>query len=111
MLYELAEKTKTQSDEANKVAKQLFENATKIYDTLKRFDQLILEGSQKMLKALDLKPKIEENLNEADTFASKLKIQLAQLNNHLENIKKISFKSTFILQNANSVIILKLFVK
>ena len=102
-MINIADRTKNQSNIANKLAKQIFENASKIFDTLKRFDQLILEGNEKMRKAVDLKPKIETNLADNEIFSKKIVKALKSLNEQLEKVKIASSKSTFILQNVNSV--------
>lgn len=103
-LLNIAEKTRNQSDSASSLAKQIFENATKIFETLKRFDQLILEGSEKMRKALDLKPLIDDNLFQSEALANKFNKQLRVLNDQIENVKIVSTTSSVMIENVNNVI-------
>lgn len=102
-LFSLAEKTRNESNEANELTKQIFENATIILNTLKTFDQLILEGKEKMSKSLRLKPLIENKLELANTEANKFEKKIEYLNELIDSIKKISSQSTICLQNLNYV--------
>lgn len=102
-LYILAERTRNETDKANKLAKEVHENATNILNTLEKFDELITSGKEKVANAEKLKPEIEENIKTSQNLAVELNGQLSSLNAKLNDIKSISSKSQNILIDANKV--------
>lgn len=104
-LYKTAERTRNETDKANKLAKEVHENATNILRTLEKFDELITSGKAKVASAELLKPQIEQNIQFSNNLLADLNGQFNILNGKLADIKSISAKSQMILTEANKVLL------
>lgn len=99
----LAERIKNQSDSATTLANEVYKNATTISETLEKFDQLVSEGKDKLKQAESLKSLTEINIKDGKDKLKLTQEKLRNLNNNLEELKRVSSKSNNILTDANKV--------
>ena len=99
----LAERIKNQSDSATTLANEVYKNATTISETLEKFDQLVSEGKDKLKQAESLKSLTEINIKDGKEKLKLTQEKLRNLNNNLEELKRVSSKSNNILTDANKV--------
>lgn len=102
-LFNLAERTRNETEKANALAKEVYQNATNILETLEKFDELISAGKEKVKQSESLKPIIEENIQNSKKLMNEVNSQLDNLNLKLNEIKSISTKSVNVLAEANAV--------
>lgn len=82
--------------------REIFENATQIYEALQRSDELVRAGKEKVAAAENLKPFIQESLDEGEAHSFKLKRSLEELNQQIENVKFVSDESVKIMKHTTS---------
>ncbi len=102
-LLEMAEKTSNKSDSALGAIGTIYENATRIYQALKKSDELIRNGKKNVAEAVKLKGGIEANFVKSQEANRDLYSRLHDMGNQLENVKLMTDESVKIMRHASLV--------
>jgi hypothetical protein len=105
-LFNLSDRTKNESDSAIKLANEVFENATKVLNTLNNFENIINQGKKSLDEAEALKPTIDGNIKSSEELLLQIQQKLQKTKVALNEAKRSSDKSINMLGLANNVLIL-----
>ncbi|RNA21261.1 Laminin subunit gamma-1 [Brachionus plicatilis] len=86
-LLEYSENVLNEANLAHNLTKELVANASKILETLQKFDQLILKGKQDILQAESFRPDTEQNIRDSENLYALLKERLDMLEIKLDESK------------------------
>ncbi|CAF0707486.1 unnamed protein product [Brachionus calyciflorus] len=103
-LYDFAERVRQQADSAQNITKELFSNASKILETLGKFDQLILSGKENLEKAESLQNETENNIKMSNELYVTLNTKLNNLIEKLDQVKKTSLETESKIRHANQTL-------
>ncbi len=96
-MFNIAQKTRSESDQASNLAMNVFNNATKILETLDDFDELVSSGKEKLKQAELSRSQTEDNNRKMTSLIKQVREKLSDLNFSVEEIKRASTKSSNIL--------------
>lgn len=102
-LFKIAQKTKNESDFSSSLAMEVYNNATKILQTLEDFDELVTTGKEKLKQAEMNRSLTEENNRKMNNQLKQIREKIKELNTAIDDIKKSSLKSSNILNETFSV--------
>ncbi len=100
-MYNLADRVRNESMAAIELATQVYQNATRMLQTLEQYDEVILEGQEKIKQADLLKPLIDENNADSRQVMASVQEKLQTLKLSLNEVKYAVFNSEGTLREAN----------
>lgn len=100
-MFGLAERVRNESESAITLATQVHQNATRILDTLKNFDDIVADGKERVKNAEELKTVIDQNVLESHGLVYKLRERLDTLRSKIDDIKRRTYESENTLREAN----------
>ena len=103
ILFRIAEKTRNESDHASNLAASIYNNATKILETLEDFDVLVTEGKEKLKQAETNRALTEENNRKMNQLIKQIREKIRDLNVSIDEVRKLSSKSSNILSDTFAV--------
>ncbi len=100
-MHNLAERVRNDTSAAIDLATQVYTNASAMLQTLDRYEEVIIEGKERVKQAELLRPDIDENNADGRQVISRVQEKLDSLRQSLNDVKFVTFTADGTLKEAS----------